>query len=305
MNSISVCIPIYNFKVNSLVNSLLYSFKECSVNYEILLLDDASKAEYQEENRELAKLSKVLYKELPHNIGRSAIRNMFLKYAKFENVLFLDCDTSLINNKFIANYLSAMHSDYEVICGGIKYGDRLPDRQYLLRWKYGIKRECRDTTLRKLNKYKSFISGNFILKKSILENIMFDDRLRNYGHEDSLFAFNLMISKINILHINNPTIHNFNDTAKEFLQKTRQGISNLAFIHTFIVPTGKFAEINRLLKTYENLKKYKLTSVIAVLSPIFNPILLFLLRNGIANLRLLDLYKLFSLSEEIKKIHKA
>ncbi len=295
MNDISVCIPVYNCSVNRLINSLLQAFSQCSVKYEIIIIDDASKGEYKQENRKHAKLSNVVYIELPYNIGRSSIRNRFLQYAKYDNLLFLDCDSVIPNNAFIANYLSAMQTNYQVICGGRQYGKKPKDRKYILRWQYGVKRECKDAEQRNKSPYKSFISNNFIVKRLVLENIKFDERLRNYGHEDSLFAYNLMVNNIKLSHIVNPTIHNYNDTAGEFILKTRQAIDNLAFIDKFIVSKGDFEQINKLLRTYNKLHKLRLTKILYLITGIINPVLEFLLKNVTKNLLMFDLYKLLYL----------
>ena len=58
-----------------------------------------------------------------------------------------------------------------------------------------------------------------------------------------------MKNNILIKHIDNPVIHDFDDTNTEFLRKTRQGIKNLLFIHTKLLPKGEFTEINKLLKS--------------------------------------------------------
>jgi len=45
---------------------------------------------------------KEIYIQLDNNIGRAKIRNLFLKYAKYDYLLFLDCDTFIISDDFVA-----------------------------------------------------------------------------------------------------------------------------------------------------------------------------------------------------------
>lgn len=103
------------------------------------------------------------------------------------------------------------------------------------------------------------------------------------------------------MHIYNPTIHDFNETATEFIEKTQFGIHNLIYIHKQIIPSGDFAKINKLLRTYDRLRKAKLIWLINVISLFLQPVLLFLLKNGFLSLFFFDLYKLLYLSQEYRK----
>ncbi len=296
--NISVCIPVYNCNVENLVNALLKELQRYAIEYEVVLIDDASHDNFKRVNSKLANLKNVTYIELHENVGRSSIRNMFLKHVNFENLLFLDSDSLIRHKFFIGNYLSAMQKNYSVICGGRRYGAKPKKRKYLLRWAYGIDRECKHSEKRNQKPYQSFMSNNFLVKKTILQNIRFDERLTNYGHEDSLFAYQLMTNKIDLLHIYNPTEHDYNETAGEFLEKTKQAIDNLILINKQIVPNNEFANFNKLLNTYFKLKNKGFLPFFKFLAFIFNPVLSFLLRNGIVNLTIFDIYKLLYLTKK-------
>ncbi len=288
---ISVCIPIYNSDVINLTDKLLSQLKNHNIGYEIVLIDDASVMQYKQLNRELHGKSKVKYIELSENIGRSSIRNLFLQHAKFDNLLFLDSDTVIDSNMFIANYLSAMQNDYSVIYGGRTYGLRVRKRQCRLRWKYGVERECKDLVYRQKHCYQSFMSNNFLIKKSIFSTIKFDERLRHYGYEDSLFAYNLMIKKINLKHIHNPTIHNYNESASDFLRKTAQALNNLVFINEEVVKDSRFSSISKLSATYYRLRERACFGILKPAATVINPVILFLLKHGIVSLKIFDTYK--------------
>mgnify|MGYP000363990435 FL=1 len=195
---ISICIPIHNYDVTSLVNSLHSQCIEANIDFEIILIDDFSEKNFREINSKLSLISN--YIQLDNNVGRSRIRNLFLQYAKYEYLLFLDCD-SIINNNFIDNYLdSIIENNSEVFIGGRIYPSIKPDKNYLLRWKY-----C---TLREQTNYpssnKAFMSNNFLIKKELFEKIKFDERIKIYGHEDTLFGYELKKAGIKIKYINNP-----------------------------------------------------------------------------------------------------
>ncbi len=57
---------------------------------------------------------------LPKNVGRARIRNLFLKYAKGQYLLFLDSDGEIISNQFIQNYQKFIteNKDAKVVYGG-------------------------------------------------------------------------------------------------------------------------------------------------------------------------------------------
>ena len=73
---ISVCIPVFQVEVERLVNELNNQIQNLEV--EIILIDDASDTWIREKNTDL-KVDK--YIQLHQNIGRSKIRNLFLKYS--------------------------------------------------------------------------------------------------------------------------------------------------------------------------------------------------------------------------------
>ncbi len=283
---ISVCIPVYNCDVCELVKELISQLKKTEVEGEVIVIDDASNDNYKVLNKTLLDLEYAKYIELEKNIGRSAIRNLFIKYAKFDYLLFLDCDTKLLYDSFISNYLNL---NTDVICGGRVYSKRPKERKFLLRWKYGINRECKLAKERALEPYQSFMTNNFVAKRDILHQVQFNERLKGYGHEDSLFGYQLMKRDISIKHIDNPTVHDFTENSDEFLKKTRQGIKNLLFIHTNLIPNGEFVEVNKLLKTFEKTKWLK--SLLNLLSYPMLPFLAALFRAGIVPIWCFDAYK--------------
>ena len=76
---LSVCIGIYNYDVNQLVKDLCKQADKLGIEYEILLLDDASKHDYLMKNAKLDFLPHVTYLQNYRNVGRSVIRNLILE----------------------------------------------------------------------------------------------------------------------------------------------------------------------------------------------------------------------------------
>ncbi|MBQ0151402.1 MAG: glycosyltransferase, partial [Chryseobacterium sp.] len=101
---LSICIPIYNFDVRKLVFDLKKEINRDSIDAEIILIDDASADKFKNYNQELQ--SQVdTFLLLDENLGRAKIRNLFLKYAQGDYLLFLDCDGKIINAQFLSKYL--------------------------------------------------------------------------------------------------------------------------------------------------------------------------------------------------------
>ena len=100
---LAVCIPVYNQKVGRLVNDLITQSENIDENISIVLIDDASSKEFQEQYIKLGAFAKVI--QLDANIGRSKIRNAFLKHTEAQFLLFLDCDSEIIHSDFLSKYV--------------------------------------------------------------------------------------------------------------------------------------------------------------------------------------------------------
>ncbi|MDX2067969.1 MAG: glycosyltransferase [Haliscomenobacter sp.] len=295
---LSILLPIYNYNVTHLVTELRRQAEAEGVVYEICLLDDASSEEFQVSNRDLIRKTNIRYEELPQNIGRSAIRNRLVKMAKFDYLLFMDCDSGVLMPNYIRTYLEVLHPQ-RLLYGGRAYLPKPPsDPQYLLHWHYGRQREQKDFLERQKNPYHSFMTNNFLIPKSIFSSITFDESLRNYGHEDTLFGMELAKMNIEILHLNNPLLHLGLESASVFLAKTKMAVDNLAQLQQ----QGKRVE-TRLSQTYTQLIRWKLLPGVAWGLKMLRPFLLkHLQRPQKVDLRYLDLYKM---DLYIQAMHKA
>ena len=100
---ISVCIPIFNSDANSLVNSVFEQVKNLENKIEIIVIDDCSDHDWKLKNNSIIDFCRFV--QLPQNIGRSKIRNLFLKYAKGEFLLFIDGDSEVISKCYLTDYV--------------------------------------------------------------------------------------------------------------------------------------------------------------------------------------------------------
>ena len=123
---ISICIPVYNFNVSLLLEELSRQMEKAEASVELILIDDCSSSENKELNKSAC--NKHRYIELEKNIGRAKIRNLFLEYAQYEHLLFLDCDSLIPKETFLSNYLKAIkEGESSIICGGRIYDRAKPD----------------------------------------------------------------------------------------------------------------------------------------------------------------------------------
>jgi glycosyltransferase involved in cell wall biosynthesis len=249
---LSILIPIYNFDVSALVHDLHRQCESYGKPYEILLYDDASTKRFDynfTNNKDFNK--KIFYLYLAENQGRSKIRNQLSEAAKYDLLLFMDCDSKVTKHDFIKQYLDIAQSGL-VICGGRSYSHHAPNqREYFLHWHYGMEREVRDAEQRQERPYDGFQSNNFLIPKYLFENILFDERLVRYGHEDTLFGRVLKSKQISMLHINNPLEHIGLEINTVFIEKSKIGVQNLVWMYQNDIDID-----TRLLATFKRLKYF-------------------------------------------------
>lgn len=294
---LSVCIPIYNQDVTSLVKELHQQASILSVDAEILMLDDASEESFRIINRPLAELPLTRYEELKMNIGRSRIRNTLAQKAKFPLLLFLDCDIAVGRTDFLKRYLEA-GKDGSIVCGGHHYQPDPPPRPHLLHWLFGTKRETRSAACRQQHPHHAFMTASFLIPASILYQLPFNEELHGYGHEDTLYGFQLMQGHIPVKHIDNPVIHNGLETAEEFLEKTKTSLKNLVRVYELTSHNRAFRDMVRVLKTCETIKKLRARQVFMFFYSMVNRPLYRSLTGPHPRLWMLDIYKLGNICQK-------
>lgn len=288
---ISICIPIFNKNITQLVNDLHSQAELLNVNYEILLFDDCSPLiECKEQNRKLASLSNVTYRELEQNIGRSAIRNLLATESKSKYILFIDCDAEICNSKFLNNYLP--YCQPNIVCsGGCTYTKTAPSPEKYLRWYIGTKKEDRSASLRTKNCASQFTAFNLLIERKLVLSCPFDERIKQYGHEDTLLGIQLKKLGANFVHIDNPLIHMGIDTADDFLLKTKQAVINLLEIKR-LSNSDDFRKSVRLLRIHDKMEKYHLIGLLTFILPKVENLLIKNLKGKKPRLLFFDLYKL-------------
>jgi glycosyltransferase involved in cell wall biosynthesis len=298
---ISVCIPVYNFDVTELTESLLDQANKIGYPIEILLFDDHSLSYFKKLNSKLNSRKDVSYLEFDFNIGRSKIRNRLADFASGHWLLFLDCDMVIDDPNFLRNYVDSLNKA-QVVCGGIKYSRKPFREELILRWKYGVSRECKNPILRQLSPYNSFMSGNFLITSEVFHTIRFNEDISGYGHEDTVFGIDLKRRKVSILHIDNPSLHLGLEPCFDFLQKSEQSVINLSKLMQNAPELRKDLEKSvRVLRVFKLLRRLGLTIILRWVFRVVNPIIRRSLCSKRPSLLLFDLYKLALLAKLYSK----
>lgn len=244
---LSILIPTYNYDCTRLVNDLQQQAQFLGIDYEIIVIDDASPMQtYKERNRNVNVLPHCRFIELKENVGRARIRNRLADEAQGDWLLFMDADAEVISNTFIRDYLR--HTDTDVVCGGLCHAYTLPSPEVSLRYAYECRADKRRAArYRERNPYAQFITFCFMVRASVFQAIRFDERITEYGHEDTLFGVELEKRRVRICHIDNPMCQGGIETNEEFLEKTRAALRNLSAMETTMHGHSSLLKLYRLL----------------------------------------------------------
>lgn len=297
---LSILIPTYNYNICNLVVDLHNQAKMTQVPFEIVVMEDGSDM-LLVENQFIQNLSNCRYLVSEKNLGRSAIRNRLAEVAQYPYLLFLDCDAKVSNADFIQNYLNVCVGNSVVCIGGTAYDPEVNQPEYSLRLKYGREKEA------KVNQ-KSFAAGpvnfatfNFLISKSVFEKVKFDESIKGYGHEDTLFGHQLHEAGYSFQFVNNPIIHAGLDRNEVYIQKIEQATENLLKLyHTGRYPFLK--DESKLLSSYLKMKELKLDGVLALKYRWMKKWIVKQLFSNRPSLLLFDIYKLLYICNFARKI---
>jgi glycosyltransferase involved in cell wall biosynthesis len=290
---ISLLIPVYDYDIVALVYSMKSALDKVPEFCEIIIGNDGSSPEYREKYTALeCEGVKVIHSE--KNIGRAAIRNKLALEAKGDILIFIDADAVLPGTAeaYMLKWIPLM-TRYKVINGGILYHDSEPgDPDKLLRWKYGKWREQRKAAERNKHPHAGFSSFNFLIDKSVFSRIRFNEALKQYGHEDTLFGYQLKKAGIEILHIDNGLMHEGLESNRDFLNKTKLGIENLSKLYDIVTDKRSFSQTVRILRLYNRLRLFRLTRFLAMIFIRYRDKIEIRLDSGNISLRLFGFYKI-------------
>lgn len=286
---ISVLIPVYNYKIQPLVEVIHVQLSSMNIAFEIICINDAS-TKYVEENEVINQLQHTFFYTLTENVGRSKIRNLLVQKSTFDWLLFLDADVIPESSSFIKNYLNCIKSSsFKVYCGGIIYEGKKPEDTKLLRWVYGKNREEVDFEISVKEPYQNFLGANFLIHKEVFSTVKFNEIITKYGYEDVLFVEDLKTNLISITHINNAVFHLGLEDNLVFLNKTKEAVENLQMLISNNVVNG---ENIKILRTYKTLKRFRISFLFSSMYKLLNKLFEVNLRGKHPSLVVFDIYKL-------------
>lgn len=276
---------------------LLAQCRRLSINFEIRIYDDGSSLEFKEINRTLGIQKKVIYVELPQNIGRAAIRNKLAREAACQYLLFLDNDCIPVSTNFIFSYIRAV-ADADLVIGGVSYVAEAPEKNYRLHWKYGVKRGAKSAEERQNSPYDDIFLCNTLVRKELMLQYPLNENLLLYGHEDTLFASNMRRNQVKVAHIQNPVVHLGLETTPVLLAKTEQALNNLVELYN----SGEIKDELRLIRAFELICSLRLQAPFILLLSRVEALLHTNLKSSSPNLHIFDLYRLYLLSKKLNKL---
>lgn len=289
MDALSILIPAYNWDCSQLIKDLHFQGLVLGIPYEIIVADDCS------DNRNTVEINHLTakvhencrYIGLARNIGRAAIRNLLADNAKYDKLLFLDCDASVRDKFFLKNYCNVARKA-QVVCGGVIHSNTIPEPGVELRWCYEKSADMsRSAMFRNQEPYSKFTSFSFMIDRDVFMKTRFDESYIEYGYEDVQFGLELKKKGISILHIDNPLIHLGLEKSPVFLAKTKQAILN-AYEHSEGIGSGGA----RLIAHFNRVKRLKVRWFFRLVWAFTNKSMERNLLSSKPSLRLFSLYKL-------------
>ena len=224
MKTLSILIPEYNCECVSLVKALcLQPGLTALEQWEVIVADDGSvNQDTVRTNQVINSMDRCRFMRLEQNVGRAAIRNYLVREARYDYLLFIDADMSIIDDEFINRYISSVA---DVVYGSYKVIGCHPGN---LRYEYEKHSESSHRAVeRQKSQYQDFHTSNYLIKRSIALRHAFDTSFTGYGYEDVAYGRQLYHAGIKIRHIDNPVgFHDF-ETNEGYLAKTEESLKTL------------------------------------------------------------------------------
>lgn len=230
ISSLSVLIPVYNRDCTQLVRALLRQAIGIEVlRFELLVADDGStQEELKAKNRVMNQWQGCRVIERSENAGRAIIRNFLAQEAKGEYLLFLDSNVSLLHDDFLLRYVQQA-GEADVVVGGYELTPAAGcEVNGNLRYRYELSCSAANRAEERAKRpYMAFVSKNFMIRRSVMLQCPFDERIRRYGYEDVLLGKRLQQVEAQVKYVDNPVGFSTFESNAAFLRKTEDALLNL------------------------------------------------------------------------------
>lgn len=262
---LSILITIYNYNLYPVVQELHKQCNLLDIEFEILTQDDASNSKLNIENEKINSLTNCNFTILTKNVGYRENKNLLVQKSKYDNLIIMDGDCSIISSSFIKDYVQNI-GKYDAVYGGRRHSEICPSDNQKLRWKYGKFIEDKLSVDRLKKPFQSLLFNNILISKNCFNQVKFDSSFTKYGHDDTQFSYQLFLSKSKIHHIENPVEHNDIDTNKVYINKTKNSLENLRVLFDENKIDKKYVRIMYLVFL---LQKVKVSFLITSLYSLF------------------------------------
>lgn len=228
---LSILIPTHNRRCVTLCEELRRQAValEASVGLEwelIVLEDGTNDMGVLATNSHLDELVGCRHVVLPRNVGTSRCRNRLIREAQGDRLLFLDSDVWPCRDTFLRDYVMPGERS-DVLVGGVSYRRGADQVANPLRLRWGLANEALSARQRQREPYAHMLTSNFLLSRRAAAAVRFDETLDRYGHENTALGAALHEAGMHVEHLDNPVFHDDDDTAEEFLIKTRTSLQSL------------------------------------------------------------------------------
>jgi hypothetical protein len=189
-------------------------------------------------------------------MGRMASRQKLSDLARYNYLLFLDCDSKIVEDDFLSAYFKLITENISLASGGRMYAEVPPtDCSQMLHWKYGRIRESRGG-----KSGTAFQSNNFLIKKEIFKGLDTYLQIPGYGHEDTWWGIQFDQKSISGNYINNPVLHASIEKADIYIEKSEQALANLLLLEKNI-DRSLISRHVKIYRWYHRLKRIGLSGL--------------------------------------------
>lgn len=281
---LSILIPVYNGDCRSQVAALSRLAEAIAwLHYEIIVADDGSTdRSYVAVGREVEQWPHCRFIDRGVNSGRAAIRNFLAREARYEWLLFMDAEMTVVSDRYLLDFLEADFPD--VAYGGYVVGEG--SRSSL---RYAYEKACEPqhrADERRKRPFMHFHTCNFVVRRDVMLAHPFDERFRHYGYEDVLWGKQLARDGIGVVHMDNPVGFCIFESNERFVDKTEEALRTL---HLF---RNDLRGYSKLITFVEGIHLPPVRWAISLWHRLFGPLERRNLCGKHPSLRLFTLYKL-------------
>jgi hypothetical protein len=205
--------------------------------------------------------------------------------------LFIDGDAKINNANYIQNYCPYFNQG-TVVVGGTIYQTTDLAQQNLLRYLVGKKTEEIQAHIRQNKPYNSFVTFNFLMPKTLFDELQIPNYLNGYGHEDTLIGIQLSQRNVPLAHIQNPLVHTGLDDNLDYMHKIEQSLQSALLLYYNYPHTNELCAHIKILRYYKMLSTFKLRRIVAYIFSKTKTILTLKLTGTKPQIQYLNYYKL-------------